>query len=239
MWLYMRGIFRRRPHHVDRAREAQMSIDHAMLDIGEAEDKLRLELRDLAGRVKAAKKESVAVRRLLMSSREKRQALEALGKKKWALERHRETLAATELNGKVLKSMKETSGILKDCGMEDQLKEVDETMLDMRESLDNVNMLSSSLAEGAGDFDTDDLLASELEILLSDEYDAPAAPAAAKRPKAPALEAVPEVEAEQGAEAETVPEKVPESDEISVVSPGGEETAVAKTRAPDMVQGML
>ena len=67
--------------------------------------------------------------------------------------------------------MKKTSGVLKDIGMEAQLQDLDETILDLQEGTQNASMISSSLGENIGGVDADDeALQEELNALLQDEY---------------------------------------------------------------------
>ena len=67
--------------------------------------------------------------------------------------------------------MKKTSGVLKDIGMEAQLQDLDETILDLQEGTQNASMISSSLGENIGGVDADDeALQEELNALLEEEY---------------------------------------------------------------------
>lgn len=148
-------------------------LKQAISEVGAEEVRLEDDLRRIAKDVKAAHKSQLTqtTKQLLLSSRSKRTALAGIQRKRMALEKQRDTLESCELNEKVLSSMKKTSGVLKDIGMEAQLQDLDETILDLQEGTQNASMISSSLGENIGGVDADDeALQEELNALLQDEY---------------------------------------------------------------------
>ena len=141
----------------------------------EVEDKIVSELNEIALEIKQSHPRNLTskTKQLLLSSRSKRKALQNMQNHKMHLQRQQETLQSCELNEKVISSMKQTSGILKDIGLDDKLAQVDDAMYDVRESMETANQITSAL--GTTEYDNDDdLLSAELAAIMDDTYlDAP------------------------------------------------------------------
>ena len=58
-----------------------------------------------------------------------------VSKKKKAIQKHVDTLEASELNEKVLSSVQETAGVLKSMGLDRAVDNMDEAMADMQDSM--------------------------------------------------------------------------------------------------------
>lgn len=149
-----------------------MGIENALVDCEMAEEGMLEDLRKISAQVKQipAGKMSAQMKNLLTKSRAKRRALHSMQGQKQHLQRQQEALASCELNEKVINTMKTTSGLLKDIGMESQLALVDETMMDMQENMQNANSITSALAFDNED-NNDDELSEELRVLMDDDWD--------------------------------------------------------------------
>lgn len=149
-----------------------MGIENALVDCEMAEEGMLEDLRKISAQVKQipAGKMSAQMKSLLTKSRAKRRALHSMQGQKQHLQRQQEALASCELNEKVINTMKTTSGLLKDIGMESQLALVDETMMDMQENMQNANTITSALAFD-NEENNDDDLSEELRVLMDDDWD--------------------------------------------------------------------
>ena len=176
VWLYLNELFRRK-NSIDKTREAQISLRTSIADVTTAEQALKEDLSRIARQVKESQKNAMHThtKQLLLSSRAKRQSMHDMQRKRAVLEKHQEALLSCDLNEKVLASMKQTSGVLKDIGMDKQLAEVDETIMDLQENTAAVGDLSRALGESFGlDHDDDEAaLQDELNALLDDEWERP------------------------------------------------------------------
>ena len=174
MWLQIIRIFKRK-HPLDKSREAKLALETAYAECVEVEDKIVSELNEIALEIKQSHTRNLTskTKQLLLSSRSKRKALQNMQNHKMHLQRQQETLQSCELNEKVISSMKQTSGILKDIGLDDKLAQVDDAMYDVRESMETANQITSAL--GTTEYDNDDdLLSAELAAIMDDTYlDAP------------------------------------------------------------------
>ena len=174
MWLQIIRIFKRK-HPLDKSREAKLALETAYAECVEVEDKIVSELNEIALEIKQSHPRNLTskTKQLLLSSRSKRKALQNMQNHKMHLQRQQETLQSCELNEKVISSMKQTSGILKDIGLDDKLAQVDDAMYDVRESMETANQITSAL--GTTEYDNDDdLLSAELAAIMDDTYlDAP------------------------------------------------------------------
>ena len=150
-------------------------MQNAVSECDEAEKKITSDLKSIAKRVKEAqggKNISNQTRSLLLNSRQKRKTLQIIQKKRIALQQQQETLESCELNEKVIKSMKQSSAVLKDAGLEQQMRGVDETMMDMQENMDMANQITNVLSDALST-DTewnDDDMEKEFSILMEEDY---------------------------------------------------------------------
>ena len=164
-----------RKHPLDQTREAKFVLQNAVSECDEAEKKITSDLKSIAKRVKeaqGAKNISNQTRSLLLNSRQKRKTLQIIQKKRIALQQQQETLESCELNEKVIKSMKQSSAVLKDAGLEQQMRGVDETMMDMQENMDMANQITNVLSDALST-DTewnDDDMEKEFSILMEEDY---------------------------------------------------------------------
>lgn len=149
-----------------------MGIENALADCEMAEEGMLEDLRKISSQVKQipAGKMSAQMKSLLTKSRAKRRALHSMQGQRQHLQRQQEALASCELNEKVINTMKTTSGLLKDIGMESQLALVDETMMDMQENMQNADSITSALAFDS-EHQNDDDLSEELRVLMDDDWD--------------------------------------------------------------------
>ena len=100
---------------VDSKRLAKINANDVLEQLNEHEERIHKELRDIALAVRQTKKEKLTSSQmaLLQRSRNKRQELTLVSKKKKAIHNHIDTLEVSELNEKVLSSVQETAGVLK------------------------------------------------------------------------------------------------------------------------------
>ena len=151
-------------------RKAMIALRSSLEEVERSESETMSSLRSLATQVKQQQGKSKGpVRDLLVKSISQRSKLAMIGKKRMALQQHLETLETSELNQQVLNSVKQTSDVLKSMGLSQKLENVDELMLDMSESHDDMRSIQAGLgASHATDIEDDDL-EKELEMLFADE----------------------------------------------------------------------
>ena len=157
---------------VDSKRMAKINALEVLDQLQDHEQNIQSELHKLALAVRQAhsNKLSASVNALLQQSRSKRQQLTMVSKKKKAIQKHVDTLEASELNEKVLSSVQETAGVLKSMGLDRAVDNMDEAMADMQDSMLDVNSMQETISNSMTleDEDTDSLRA-ELDMLLSDD----------------------------------------------------------------------
>jgi len=151
-------------------RKAMIALRSSLEEVERSESDTMNSLRSLATQVRQQQGKSKGpVRDLLVRSISQRSKLTMIGKKRMALQQHLETLEASELNQQVLNSVKQTSEVLKSMGLSQRLENVDELMLDMSESHDDMRSIQIGLgASHASDIEDEDL-EKELEMLFADE----------------------------------------------------------------------
>lgn len=172
LWQWLFTIFKKK-HNIDKTREAKIVLQDALDECHGVEQKITNELMNLATQVRDAQKRSLysTTKQLLLSSRSKRVLLSNIQKRRNRLLQQQETLNSCELNTKVISSMKQTSAILKDVGINEDLKDVDETMYDLQENMEMANQITNALGE-TNDREWDDIdVAKELEILLEEKWE--------------------------------------------------------------------
>jgi len=109
------------------------------------------------------------LRELLMRSRTNRNKLSVIIKKRQSLQQHLDTLETSELNQQVLSSVRQTSDVLKSMGLEQKMESVDELMMDMAESHEDVRSIQNGLSTSfSGEIEQNDL-DEELALLLGDD----------------------------------------------------------------------
>ena len=170
----MKVLFKPPPDEV--RKRAKCELTAAIKNLQYSEDELRADIRAIAGEVKRAQKTQVQsnMMGLLNSSRQKRQRLGSILKQRIALQNQHEALNSVELNQKVMSSIKQTSSALKALGLDNQLNDIDETMLDLKESNEDVSLITDALQQNlalGGDSVQDDDLQDELAILLCEDDD--------------------------------------------------------------------
>lgn len=158
----------------DEIRRATMLLKHSILATCTTEEELQEDLRSLASRVKTMKSALMKpeLNTLLRQSRSKRQRLGQTTKKREALEQHMDTLHSSQLNQQVMSSVRQTTDALKSMGLEKQLENIDEVMMDLTECHTDMaaiqNGLSTSLSSECVE---DDELEAEMNILLASDSD--------------------------------------------------------------------
>lgn len=188
VWQWVFSLFRRK-HHIDQTREAKLVLQSAVSECDEAEQKITQELQDVATKVKDAQRRNIPtqVKSLLMNSRQKRKSLQVIQKKRITLQRQQETLESCELNEKVINSMKRSSAVLKDAGLEQHLKDADEALYDMQSSMEVAGEITSVLGD-VPDSEWDDAdMEAELRCLMDEDFYCPieTPPSALKAIKTP------------------------------------------------------
>ena len=172
-------------------------------------------------------------KQLLLSSRAKRQSLQNMQRKRAALEKHQEALLSCDLNEKVLTSMKQTSGVLKDIGMDKQLAEVDETIIDLQENTAALGDMTRALGESfGGDVEDDEAaLQDELNALLEDEWERPISTSKVKPQPSVAVTQPPVINSKmESLKMDTVPEEeMSEEVQSNTASDGGKSSAVEES----------
>lgn len=179
-WQRTMGSIFGMPIH-ERTRMAIVSVDDSIIQIRQAEDKLKSELFELAVQVrqssaqarKSKKPTDDATANFLRRSRAKRQQLTSLHKKLIILESQKDTLHASEVNQQVFSSMQSTSAALKSIGLDKTLTSVDEVMQDLQESNSDVRAIQDGLAgDSMCGFEVSQAdLDEELRFLLEDDLD--------------------------------------------------------------------
>lgn len=158
-------------------RHAMCSLRESIDEVQRCESDTSAVLRNIALEVKSAKsKGKGAMRDLLTNSRAQRQKLQVISRKRVSLQQHLETLETSELNQQVITSVKETSDVLKNMGLAQNVESVDELMLDMAESQDDVRQIQTGLAAGHDDDADAAELDAELALLLGEDGDSAAPP---------------------------------------------------------------
>ena len=120
---------------------------------------------------KAVSSKSPEMRELLMTSIRQRRKLNMLTKKKNALAQHLDTLQSSSLNQQVIASVKQTSSVLKQLGLDEQIESVDAIMMDLNESMQDTDTIQKSLSASIEvDSSDDSCLQRELELLMNGDW---------------------------------------------------------------------
>lgn len=155
----------------DKALHAQFMLSSSIKDIESLEKQSLEEMSIISKQVRDSRsKHSSGVKDLLINSVRLRKKLTILRKKKNALSQHLETLQSSTLNQQVIASVKHTSSVLKNMGLDEQIESVDAIMLDLNESMQDTQNIQQTLSSGLECDGTDSTyLDKELELLLSDD----------------------------------------------------------------------
>lgn len=173
-WLRIMGLVFGIPS-IESTRYAKLSLRTTLDEIQRNEQDLHDDLARHVSKIKGLRKSGQPVDRVdamrmkpvLMQCRKIRLKLQALEKKKHALESHMETLSNSELNQHVLQSMQKTSHALKGMGLDKTLESVDRVMLDLEENHSDIASIQNSLSmpfDSADDCDWE----AELAMLLGE-----------------------------------------------------------------------
>ena len=159
----------------DEIRRATMLLKHSILATCTTEEELQEDLRSLASRVKTMKSAVIMkpeLNTLLRQSRSKRQRLGQTTKKREALEQHMDTLHSSQLNQQVMSSVRQTTDALKSMGLEKQLENIDEVMMDLTECHTDMAAIQTGLSTSLNsECVEDDELEAEMNILLASDSD--------------------------------------------------------------------
>ena len=170
MWLVlMKGLFKAPPDDV--RKRARSELESAISSLHFSEDELRADIRAIAGEVRRAQQAhgKTNLVSLLNSSKSKRARLATVLKQRISLQNQYDALNSVELNQKVMSSVKQTSTALKALGLDTQLNEIDETMLDLKEIHDDVSNITEALQHNFSGVSMDESdLEKELAMLLQE-----------------------------------------------------------------------
>lgn len=153
-------------------KKARYDMNLAIEDMKQSENELSADLQSIATEVKRSQqaRRVPELQSLLVTSRSKRQRLGMLKRQRQVLEQQCEQLASVELNEKVMSSVKHTSSALKSLGLESKLGDLDETLLDLKESTEDVNSMNEALGQSLGmPSASDEDLEDELRLLMHDD----------------------------------------------------------------------
>ena len=158
---------------IDKARIAKEALTKSISDIQESEETVRGELMGISRKVRQMDRETMknATMQQLKRSRYLRQQLGLLASKRGALEQHLDTLSSSELNQQVISSVKQTSIALKSMGLDVAQSQADGLLIDMEESMQDMQYIQKTLATPLyEDLEMDSTaLDSELDLLLMDD----------------------------------------------------------------------
>jgi len=151
-------------------RKAMLALRSSLAEVQRSETETMTVLRTIASQVKGCQhKNKSMMRDLLSKSRTQRIKLGAIIKKRTALQQHLETLETSELNQQVLSSVKQTSDVLKSMDLAQKLESVDELMIEMNESHDDMQSIQLGLGSSYGSDAQDEDLEQELALLIADD----------------------------------------------------------------------
>lgn len=200
----------------EQRKQAKFEMTTTIEEMKCSEEELRSDLRAIAVEVKRSRSQQLKsdLNSLLRTSRNKRQRLAMIGKQRQTLEQHCEALCSVELNEKVMASVKNTSSVLKSLGLAQQVGELDETMMDLQESSEDVQTMNDVLGQNMGlpSISEDDLEA-ELSLLIADGDPTlvPAPPKTVAVPPTPAVSMQEPKHESSTPEAESSSEHVPDA----------------------------
>lgn len=160
----------------EKKRSAMLNLQKALQDVQRIEVNLEKEIMALSQRARALNREGMSartkgeMRSLLSNAKQRRGALSVARKQRQGLQNQQCALDSCEINSMVLSSMKQTSGVLRDLGMDSKLEEIDETIMDLQEYTSKASEMSAALGEASvGAEDDDDMLRFELDLLLGED----------------------------------------------------------------------
>jgi len=155
----------------DRTHLAEISIEMSLREIVQAEDATREQLAKLVKvvRERDVKRQRAQLTADLMKSRQLRDTLCMLEKKRTGMEQQMNKLSESKLNMQMLQSMKHTNMALQNLGF--KISDADAIMDDLEESNRDARDMQITLSSGFGDDDylsqTD--LEAELALMLGDD----------------------------------------------------------------------
>ena len=159
---------------IDQIRLAKTGLCESINTIQGQEDGMRNELLGISRKVRQMDRVTMknAITTHLKRSRYLRQQLAMLQNKRLALEQHMDTLSTSELNQQVISSVRQTSSALKSMGLNAAQTQADGLLIDMEESILDMQNIQKTLATPLQeDFDVDaNALDAEFDLLIAD-YD--------------------------------------------------------------------
>ena len=167
----------------DRTHMAEISIEHSLSEIIQAEQETRQHLQTLvdAVRRRTATKSCIQLKSDLVKSSNLRKQLCTLQQKRIGMEMQMDKLRESKLNMQMLQSMKHTNMALQNIGL--KVSDADAIMLDLEEAQSDARDVQNSLALSFTDDDSNFDLEAELQLMLSDDALLPMQP----KNKAPAV----------------------------------------------------
>lgn len=226
----------------DRTHLAEISIEMSLREIMQAEDATREQLTKL---VKVVRERDVGRQRAqltadLMKSRQLRDNLCVLQKKRMGMEQQMHKLRESKLNMQMLKSMKDTNIALQNLGF--KISDADSIMDDLEESNRDAKDMQVTLSSTFGDdeFFSQTDLEHELELMLGDDaltatriHVEPPARRQVEPPAPPAVQVqVPQVALHMGDRPDDPPGAAPESCPVSTAETPQSLVAPASTMYP-------
>ena len=186
--LLLRGVPPR-----DTTNMACIRLNECICELMKEEDITRGQLKNLVGTVKGmdVKRHKSELRNNVIRSRQLRENLGSISRKRQAMQQHLDTLRQSKLNQAMLQSMKHTNDALQTLGL--KVADADTIMLDLEDNVQDASSLQSSLATPfEANAATEEEMEEELLLLLSDDpyvvqTTAPSRPV----PAVPAVSAVP------------------------------------------------
>lgn len=154
--------------------KAQHMLSKSVQEVETMEKSALTELQNIQRQVKSrtaiSSKKTAEIKDLLVSSVRQRRKLNMLTKKRVALTQHIETLQSSSLNQQVIASVKQTSTVLKQLGLDEQIESVDSIMMDLNESMQDTQNIQQSLSNSLDVNESEEqYLQRELELLLNED----------------------------------------------------------------------
>lgn len=163
--LLLRGVPAR-----DTANLACIRLIDCIKEITDEENKTREELQVLVTNVRGmdVTRHKSELKNKVVRSRQLRESLGCICRKRQAMQHHLDTLRQSKLNQSMLQSMKHTNDALQNLGL--KVTDADTIMLDLEDSVQDASSLQSSLATPFDANVTSELdMEEELEVLLSED----------------------------------------------------------------------
>lgn len=154
----------------DTANLACIRLTECIREISDEENKTREELRNVVQNVRAmdVTRHKSDLKNKVVRSRQLRESLACISRKRQAMQHHLDTLRQSKLNQSMLQSMKHTNDALQTLGL--KITDADAIMIDLEDSVQDASSLQTSLATPFDSHVSSDLdMQEELDVLLSED----------------------------------------------------------------------